>query len=300
VSFLRRLTAATAAMFVAVAGPPLAYADELPPPELPKPEPTPSPSAPAPSVTPAPTLAGPRETIDVAAAPPAAPMVAPRSTPAAPAPVAAEASPSYPRGKPNSYMRFGLGIRVMYAPSAGLDPFSEGDAIGQASLEVSRTLATSGKLSLALGLGWDVGMKRTTARGPASGLALHRLSVPVEGRYHLTSWLYGFARVAPGAAILDVHVEEPSAPSHLSDVNAMFSVDGSAGASFLLGGHGPADRKGVRFWATPEVGYGLTTRATPSLTPDSRDDVLGKELGASTGALSVSGFFFRIGVGFTY
>lgn len=51
-SFLRRLTAATAAMFVAVAGPPLAYADELPPPELPKPEPTPSPSAPAPSVTP--------------------------------------------------------------------------------------------------------------------------------------------------------------------------------------------------------------------------------------------------------
>lgn len=197
-------------------------------------------------------------------------------------------------------MRFGLGIRVMYAPSAGLDPFSEGDAIGQASLEVSRTLATSGKLSLALGLGWDVGMKRATARGPASGLALHRLSVPVEGRYHLTSWLYGFARVAPGAAILDVHVEDPSAPSHLSDVNAMFSVDGSAGASFLLGGHGPADRKGVRFWATPEVGYGLTTRATPSLTPDSRDDVLGKELGASTGSLSVSGFFFRIGVGFTY
>lgn len=207
---------------------------------------------------------------------------------------------NYVPTKPNAWLRFGLGARVGYSPNAGLDPFSKNDAIGQVSFEVSRTLLARGKGSLAIGLGWDVGSKTATARGVSSGITAHRVLVPIEGRYHLFSWLYGFAKVAPGFSLIEMRVKDSSAPTSLYDARPGFALDASAGASFLIAGHGPADRKRVRLWASPELGYGWTTSGRPNLTVDSREDVLGREEGASMAPIAVRGFFFRFGLGLTY
>lgn len=210
-----------------------------------------------------------------------------------------EAMPYVP-AKPNTWFRFGLGVRVGYASNEGLDPFTKTDAIGQVSLEASRTLLSKGKTSLSLGLGWDFGGKATTARGVTSEMTAHRVVVPIEGRYHLFPWLYGFAKVAPGVSLLDLTVKDTSAPTPLSDLRPGFALDASAGASFLVIGHGAPDRKRVRIWATPELGYGWTTSSRPNLTTDSREDVLGREEGTNMAPVAVRGFFFRIGVGLTY
>lgn len=211
-----------------------------------------------------------------------------------------EDAPAYTPSKPNSYLRFGLGARVTYAPNAGLDPFTESDSIGQVSLEVSRTLLARGKTSLAIGVGWDVGAKKTTARGVDSDLTHHRILVPIEGRYHFASWLYGFGKVAPGASLLALAVKDASAPTELSDLRPGFALDASVGASFLIIGHGPADQKKARLWATPEFGYGWTTSSRPTLGTDTREDVLGVEEGASMNLVAVRGGFFRLGIGVTY
>jgi hypothetical protein len=206
----------------------------------------------------------------------------------------------YVLAKPNTWFRFGLATRVGYASNEGLDPFTKTDVIGQVSLEVSRTLLSKGKTSMSLGLGWDFGGKATTARGATSEMTAHRVVVPIEGRYHLFPWLYGFAKVAPGVSLLDLTVKDTSAPTALSDLRPGFALDASAGASFLVIGHGAPERKRVRIWATPELGYGWTTSSRPNLTTDSREEVLGREEGASMAPVAVRGFFFRIGVGLTY
>lgn len=206
----------------------------------------------------------------------------------------------YVPSKPNVYFRFGLGSRIGYVPSSGLDPFSKTDTLGQISLEVSRTLVARGNGSLAIGLDWDVGNREATARGVTSSIVVHRFLVPIEGRYHVFPWLYGFAKVAPGASALAMSVKDTNNPTELTDLRPGFALDASAGASFLLIGHGAADRKHARLWASPELGYGWTTSSRPKLTTDTREDVLGREEGASLGPIAIRGFFFRIGVGLTY
>jgi len=265
--------------------------------------------APSPPL-PAPGPSEPREEapLTLAPAPAAAPLSlslrAPSPAPAYAAPglrdEPSEDAPAYTPSKPNAFFRFGLGARVTYAPNEGLDPFTESDAIGQVSFEVSRTLLTRGRASLALGLGWDVGAKRTKARGLESDLTHHRVMVPIEGRFHLASWIYGFGKVAPGVSLLALAVKDPGAPTDLTDLRPGFALDASVGASFLVIGHGPADHKKVRLWATPEIGYGLTTASRPTLTTDTREDVLGQEEGAAMAPVAVRGMFFRLGVGLTY
>ena len=201
---------------------------------------------------------------------------------------------------PNRWTRYGLGARVGWSSNVGLDPFSRNDHLGQVSLDVSRTLLSRGKLSLALGLASDVGNKSATARGVISGITALRMVAPIEGRFHVFSWLYAFAKVAPGVSVLDMSVKDPSAPTTLGDTRPGFALDGSAGASFLVVGHGPADQKRVRLRATPELGYGWTTSSRPTLTTSSREDVLGREEGASLSPIAIRGVFFRLGVALTY
>ena len=215
-------------------------------------------------------------------------------------PIEADSVPEKPV-KPYSWFRFGLGARIGYIPNEGLDPFAKNDVLAQVSIDVSRTLMASGRTSFALGLGWD-GVTRgsVTARGQGAELTVHRLSVPLEGRYHITPWLYGFGRVAPGAGILIARVNDAAAPTTLGSTRGVFSLDASAGASFLLIGHGPPDRRRFRLWATHELGYGWTSSASFALGTNSRDEVLGIEEPARLGEIALRGFFFRLGIAATY
>jgi len=191
------------------------------------------------------------------------------------------------------------GVRTMYIKSAGFDPFSTNDGFVQFSLSGLGVVARTGRLSLAVGLGLDVGSSSATARNAPSSLTLTHPSALAEGRYQPWSRLYLLARVAPGLVHGSATIDDASSPSSsrlTTDFDA-FSLDASGGAAFCLGAAGSA-RVGV--WLLADGGYGWVA---------SQDLVLAPTLGAADqskagtldlGTLAPRGGFFRISMALSY
>src|SRR5262249_14359661 len=155
-------------------------------------------------------------------------------------------------------------------------------------------LLTSGKLVLAAGAGWDVGNRSDPMRGFPTSLTTHRLHVPIEARWNFATWIYGFGKVAPGAAAMVAEVKDGTSGQRLSATGWAFSADASVGASFLLGPTGHHEKRRVRIWATPEVGWAFTTRADLSANPNREgSDILGSDEDTKLRSLALSGFFWR-------
>jgi len=198
-------------------------------------------------------------------------------------------------------VRLSIGGRAGYIDDPGFDAFAKNDVLGQLSLAGSYVLLSSRKLSLSIGGAWDVGTRSSGARGLDTKITMQRLTAPIEGRFHVTPWLHAFAKVAPGAAALHARLSDPSAPDTLEDVQWAFATDLSAGASVLLAPHGDWDSRRVRFWLTPEVGYGLTGRASLRPIADrDEEDVLGTDSRARLGSLAMNGVFWRVTMNVTF
>ncbi|MBL0193516.1 MAG: hypothetical protein IPQ09_04685 [Myxococcales bacterium] len=261
-------------------------------PEASPPAPPPAASAPAASAPPAPPAAA---AVDLRVPPPSPPPLAPVA-----APRPESVTPPGPPRKP--LLRLAMGPRIAFIRTAGFDAYSRNDVLAQWSLEGTLTLLEGKKTSLAVGLGYDVGGRSATSRGLTTSVMLHRMSVPIEGRAHLAPWVYLFARVAPGAGIGLARAQDSSAPSDLKGTVGFASGDLSGGASFLFGPHGNPERRSVRIWGTPELGYGVTSRPRVNVAPTGRDaeEVLGQDMPANLGALALSGFFFRLSLAATF
>jgi hypothetical protein len=237
------------------------------------------------------------------ALPPAA--VAPAAAPE-PAPAIADLPPKpaeqpKPQGPPRyDLVRINVGGRVGYIRDGAYDVFSENDVLGQFSIDGTVPLYHRGKLVLGAGLGWDYGGQSSTFRGFASSMKAHRFSVPLEARWNFVPGIWGFGKVSPGAVLVSAHVEDPTAS--LSATSAAFSVDASAGAAILIGPRTRFDeRKGPRFWVTPEVGYAFTTDASLAMsTGRESKDMLGNDEEAKLRSLSLSGLFWRLSMAVTF
>lgn len=271
-----------------VASAPLrAWAQEpLPPPDVAAPEP----AAPE-SASPPATEEGPSP------APPPPVAVAPR-----PAPVTLEAPRGTDAARPPrlEYFRVGLGPRVMYVRSGGFDLFAADDVLASFAIDATTTAFRRGDLTLAVGAAWDAGGRSNGLRGFDSKLNAHRFTMPIEGRWHYQPWLYGFAKLAPGAAYVRARFDD-KANVAIQDSAWAFAADVSVGASLLVVPHGSTERRTPRFWVTPELGYSFATRV--SLVPQpGRDekDVLGSDAAASLGSLSLWGFFWRATAAVTF
>jgi hypothetical protein len=198
-------------------------------------------------------------------------------------------------------IRINAGVRIGYVPAGGFDAFATNDVLPQFSLDGTYPVLARGKLVLGVGLGWDYGARSATLRGFESSLAVHRLYVPLEARWNFNGWIYGFGKLAPGAAAMMAAVKEGSAPNELKATGWAFSADASVGASILMGPRQHLDRRAVRFWLTPEIGYALTTPASLSGSPGRDEkDLLGSDENAKLGTLALSGFFWRASLGTTF
>jgi hypothetical protein len=207
-----------------------------------------------------------------------------------------------PPGPPRyDYWRIGLGARLGYVTSGGYDQFASNDVLSQFSIEGTKTFLKSGRFSLATGVAWDVGGRASGMRGIDTSLTTHRFTVPLEGRVHIAPWLYGFVRVAPGAAVLQAKIDDPSSQSRLADSAWVFAGDASMGASVLLGPRNDYDKRAVRFWLTPEVGWSVTTQASFAPNPGRDDkDVLGTDASMRIQPLALSGAFWRMSAAVTF
>ena len=226
-----------------------------------------------------------------------------------PAPAASPDRP--PAEGPPRYdlIRINMGLRVGHQPAAltgdgpsrGFDTFASNDVLAQFSIDGTYPILTRGRLVLGAGVGWDVGGRSATVRGLESSLTAHRLYVPVEGRYHFGPGLFVFGKLAPGAVAALMSVSDPSSPNELSGTGWAFAADASIGGSILLGPRQRMDKRTVRFWLTPEIGYAYTTNAPIRPNPGRAEkDVLGSDENTQLGRLALSGIFWRASVGTTF
>ncbi len=205
-------------------------------------------------------------------------------------------------GRPRyDLVRINVGPRFDYVSSSAFDPYATSDVLTQFSIDGTYPLLVRNRLVLAAGLGWSVGGRSATTRGAETSLTAHRFLVPLEGRYHLGSWGYAFGKLAPGVAMMNATVTEGSSPNDLTARGWAFAADVSVGASILLGPRQHPEKRGIRIYLTPEVGYAFTTKASFDARPD-RDpsEALGTDESTSVRALALSGVFWRASVGLTF
>jgi hypothetical protein len=198
----------------------------------------------------------------------------------------------------HSFWQAQAGFRQTFVTDPGFDPFSKNNGLPQLSLGLSRTVVERGAWSLAPGVAWEYGQVQGTARDHQTQLDTHRLSLMLEGRYHLFPWLYALARVAPGALHQAAQLRDPLAVAPLVASHWAFTVDASAGGAVLLGPWTQANSP--RFWLVAEGGYGFTRQSALVLNPDVDEDDARRTGSLDLGTLTLSGAFVRAYVALTY
>jgi hypothetical protein len=232
-----------------------------------------------------------------------APPAAPAPAAATPVPAPAEIQPDRAVTQPPRYdvVRINAGLRVGYIPTSGFDAFADSDALTQFSVDATYPVLHQDRFVLGVGLGWDIGSRSDRVRGFDSSLTAHRLTVPIEGRWHFTPWLFGFGKLAPGAAAMLASLTDPSSPTTLKTTSWAFAADASVGASFLLGPRKDTGKRTPHFWVTPELGYSFTTDAPMNLSTGRADkDLLGSDENVRLASVALSGFFWRATIGTTF
>ncbi len=188
--------------------------------------------------------------------------------------------------------RVEMGYRGSFVPSAGFDPFSTNDFLPQLSLSASRTVFSRGPLSFAPGLAWDYGGSSATARGDATSLTMHRLTVPLEGRVHFVPWGYAFLRAAPGVVAQRTEVDDSSSPAPLTKNRWLFATDLSAGYAWLVWPQRGAGHV-ARLWLQADAGYGWVANERLDLAPALASGDPRAVSGVDLGDVQLSGAFFR-------
>jgi hypothetical protein len=204
----------------------------------------------------------------------------------------AEAEPLY--GSRESFWQGQVGMRSTFVTDPGFDPFATDNVLTTFSLGVSRTVFDSGAFSLAPGFFWDYGARSATARGISTSLATHRLGLALEGRYHFLPWIYGLARLTPGALSQRAQLNDPLAPAPYVAQSWSFALDASAGVAFLLGPQAAEASSPVRWWLATEGGYGYATSASLMMHPDVSSDDPRRTGDLDLGQLALRGAFFRL------
>jgi len=214
------------------------------------------------------------------------------------APADARADSLY--GNRESFWQGELGVRSTFVTHPGFDPFSKDNALTQVSLGLARTIWAQDRLSFAPGVIWDYGERSSSARGLNTGLEAHRLALALEGRYHVTPWLYGLARATPGVLRQSVRLEDPTSLAPFVSRQWVAAFDVSAGAAFLVGPHGEGSGVPVGFWIAGEGGYSYAGSTTLVMRPDLAEDDPRRTGDLNMGTLAMRGAFFRIYGSVTY
>jgi hypothetical protein len=187
---------------------------------------------------------------------------------------------------------------ALWVGSAGLDPFSNEDAVGRFSLSANGVVWRRDHVALAVGLGMDIGTTSARARGATSELRLTMVSATAEGRYLLAPRFYAFGRLAPGAQHGATRLNEPSAAGSTALIGSFTTaaLAASAGAAFCL--NGPLAAAGA--WLIADGGYLLAPSRPLTLRPDLGDGEIAQLGTLDLGTIAPRGAFFRLSFALSY
>jgi hypothetical protein len=305
-------------------------AADPPAPAAPAAAPAPAAPAAAPSAAPAPAPATPEATPE-ATPPAAAEAEESEDDDAKKEPPDSDASPQAPTTKPSPAMLFlqsrreqsakpvetapkddGLmgthqehfhvsgGIRVSFVPNEGYDLFSKDNDLTQLSLAAGRTVLAMGDLSFDASVLYDWGPSESTVRGADTSLDVHRVSLGLEGRYHLFRRLYLFGRLAPGALRWDADIKDGGADVLREAGDWAFSADLGAGAALEFFGENRGMSKLARGFVLVDGGYGWTTSSSLEFLPAEGAQPPARLEPLELGELALRGGYFRVAAAVTY
>jgi len=202
----------------------------------------------------------------------------------------AQAEPFAPH---QPYLQASLGVRVSKVSDAGYDAFSDSDELTQVSLGLGGTLFRLQRFSLAAVGFWDYGQKSSTARGAATQLDVHRLTVGPELRYHLIPPLYLFVNVLPAFAHSSASLDDNVAQATRHARHWSYGVDAAAGAAVELYAARSEGWFRPRLWAIAEGGYGYLGSSALQLSPDEGQGPQ-RPAPVDLGTLSLAGPYLRV------
>jgi hypothetical protein len=150
-------------------------------------------------------------------------------------------------------------------------------------------------------LGWDYGSRSSSVRGNETALAVHRISLGPELRYHVIPRLFAFARLSPGAVLESVSLNDSLVGSNRVSDTWLFGFDATLGGAFeLFGKRNGASRK-PRFWVTVEGGYSWAAPNALTLDESSNPSAAPVRMaGVDLGTLSLAGPMIRAGAALSF
>jgi hypothetical protein len=203
-------------------------------------------------------------------------------------------------GTHQDHFHLDFGIRASFIPNEGYDLFSKDNDLTQISLSAGRTLFATGDTSFAASVLYDWGPSESEARGADTSLHVNRLSVGLEGRYHLFRRLYVFGRLAPGALRFDANLKDDGAGVLRESDGWLFSADLGAGAAFEVVGEARGMSKRPRGFLIADGGYGWTSSSALEFVPAEGEQAPARLQPLELGELAFRGGYFRIAAAITY
>lgn len=192
-----------------------------------------------------------------------------------------------------------LGARVSGVADTGFDPFSASDALAQVSVGLGGVVIAEGPFSLGAFGFWDYGTRSAQARGEATSLSVHRLSIGPEARYYLLPRLYLFAHVLPAFAYSEATLNDGVAEAQREARHWAYGVDGAAGAAFEMYRR-PGQRIRPALWLVAEGGYGYLGSTRLQLKAQENAGAPERAAPVDLGTLSLKGPYARLSVAFGF
>jgi hypothetical protein len=180
-----------------------------------------------------------------------------------------------PLGSHQPLLEASLGARVSKVADAGYDPFADSDELAQVSLGVGGT--HSGE-----------------ARGAQTSLAVHRLSIGPELRYHLIPQLYVFAHALPAFAHSQASLDDGVAAATRGAEHWSYGLDGALGAAVEVYGKRSGESWRPRLWVIAEGGYGYLGSTRLLLKAKTDSSAPERTAPVDLGSLSLAGPYLRI------
>ncbi len=212
----------------------------------------------------------------------------------------ARAAHAEPISDHQPHIEVSLGARVSKVSDKGFDPFADSDELPQVSLGVGATVLRFDRLSLAAVGFWDYGERSSTARGSDSSLAVHRLSIGPELRYHFIPRLYAFAHVLPAFAHSKASLDDSVALATRSASHWTYGADGALGVAFEAYAFRGAEPVHPRLWAIAEGGYGYLSSSRLRLSPEAGQGAPERTEPIDLGSLSLAGPYVRISAAISF
>jgi hypothetical protein len=203
-------------------------------------------------------------------------------------------------GTHQDHLHLGFGIRTSFIPNEGYDLFSKDNDLVQISLSFGRTVLAMGDTSLDASIIYDWGPSVSTVRGAETSIDVHRVSLGLEGRYHLFRRLYFFGRLAPGAVRFDADLQDGGADVLRESGDWLFSADLGAGAAFEFIGEPRGMSNRPRGFLVADGGYGWTTSSSLDFVAAEGQPAPARLEPLELGELALRGGYFRVAASITY